>query len=39
MLKDSKQLVLAQTEFKAVNALKGRKADFTETQQLLLQTN
>lgn len=38
MLKDSKQLVLAQTGFKAANALKGMKPDFTET-QLLWQTN
>lgn len=35
MLKDSKQLVLAQTGLKAVVALKGMKADLTETQLLL----
>lgn len=34
MLKDSKQLVLAQSGFKAVIALKGMKVNLTETQLL-----
>lgn len=35
MLKDSKQLVLAQSGFKAVVPLKWLKTDLTETQLLL----
>lgn len=38
VLKGHKQLVLAQTGFKAVFAMKGLQADLRET-QLLLQTN